>query len=436
MNRDFVLNKTALLKYIIFFIGIVLFIIGVLSGYAFPNAIALYLMVVSFFICYISRKNSLCLIISIFALYFNYSICFSSYLHIVKDTVFTSLSNSSVSNYGIHVLLLFWLIFLLCINSDVELFNRERDDWFWVSSNNYIASRFVVYMINVLLIYILITGFVRPDKIGDRGSPTPLYEYSCIFIIIAYYYGNHHKDCKVITSVVLFLFAGQNFIYGGRISGLQLLAIFYVFCLSHKYMIVRLTPIIITAFILLSIIGENRGAWMYDEISFSNTFNNLKNRFFTLDTAYSSYYTSLTFLLVEGTTTAFSRLTFFLYFIKQVFLGGSSLGEYDLTAYSHKYYVHYYGGVLPFYFHFYLGWVGVLCIAVFVVFLFNKASKIKKSDSGLKKCIIVYYVCTIPRWYLYSPSQITRGLLLLTIVYYCISGVIRLLSKGDVYTYE
>ena len=87
-------------------------------------------------------------------------------------------------------------------------------------------------------------------------------------------------------------------------------------------------------------------------------------------------------------------------------------------------------GVLPYYFYFYFGWIGVIIIAIYVSRFISMCDNLNNENNyGLKKCISVYFLISVPRWYLYSSSPLTRGVILLTIVF-MINEMINKSSKN------
>ena len=140
----------------------------------------------------------------------------------------------------------------------------------------------------------------------------------------------------------------------------------------------------------------------------------------TWDTAYSSWHTTLAFYLFKD---AFRPNTLYLFsqWVLSMFLGGSTVVDSNLAELTHEYYLQYYGGVLPGFASFYLGVPGVVLIALYVSLLIRRVSYIamprgNKSNDVSRLCAL-YFVTTVPRWFLYSPSPLFRGMLLALIVF-------------------
>lgn len=374
-----------------------------------------------------SKNNYMLTIIMCILAYCNYSVVFSEYIHIIKDTMFTKYAGTEVATVSIYILLLFEA-FLCCMLSFVDnskqvcISSTDMEDKTYKGG---IVKLFVLIS-NVILILILIFGFTRPSTLGDRGSPSTLYEYAIIIFIICFYFGNKYKWCKYLTSGILTLYVLQNFLFGGRITGLQLLTVVYIMMLESHWSLKRIFPIVAIGFFGMSVIGSMRGAFLTGNISLKEIIFTLKERMFTLDTAFSAYHTSMTFVLAEKFTNMSERIYVFIGFLKSIIVGGYNSVGSNVARYTAQYFHHYDGGFLPFFFQFYIGWIGIPLIAGYLSFLLNKMTKLHIKSSGLGKCICVYIVATTFRWYIYSPIQITRGIFLLSVCYILVEEIFKI----------
>lgn len=385
-----------------------------------------YLLALNIYLVFINRKCIYSLIVSLFLLWFNYSIYFANYIFELND-YFTKWAYTDVAIVGFKVVLVFTTILCLFIKGDnlvrsqrlVKLFTDEQS-----------GCDFLGYIYLVLLCLLLIFGFGRPTESGDRGSPSTFYEYSIIVFIVGYYYFKWNRIYGVLSTILLILFALQNLVFGGRVTALQLLLLLFIVIFDGKKIPWgKLLPLFIVLLSVFLLVGNMRGSVKF-------TFDNLLNSFIksissggVLDTAYSSYFTSLTFLKVEGFVSYKNRVIMFYLFCLSMLLGGSIVKNANLAIFTHQYYLHYYGGVLPFFGHFYLGYLGVILFGVLVSFYIHKMKTIDSSTPGAIKCAIVYITMATPRWYLYSPSQLIRGVLILLVVYYATLLITRLMYK-------
>lgn len=401
--------------------------INILRGVDYENTASIFLLILSIELILWSKNNYLLLIIMCIMAYCNYSVVFADYLNVIYGTMFTQYAGSTAATQSIYILLLFEAILscILAFGDNSKKIQISSDNMRDTLYNGDIVKLFVLIS-NVVLCLILIFGFKRPDILGDRGSPSAIYEYSTIIFVLCFYFGNKFKWCRYLTCCMLVLFVLQNFLYGGRITGLQLIIVVYVMLLERRWNLKKAIPFIIVGFLGMSIIGVSRGAFLSGDMTIGGLLSILKKRKFTLDTAFSAYHTSITFILTERQITMGDRLHVFVGFLKSIIVGGYNSVESNVARYTAQFYHHYNGGFLPFYFQFYLGWLGIPIIAGYLAIIIKKMTTISKKTKGLGKCVCVYIVASTFRWYIYSPIQITRGILLLCVCYCFIVKVFKI----------
>ena len=347
------------------------------------------------------------LVISAFILWSNYSIVMANILSPIQDDFISGFVGSNGMRKAIDVLLFFntllFFLFRKINESKITL-----DETFRNNKNNIISLG-----IFFLLIIVYFIGFNR-GEIGERSDPSPLYEYSYIFFILAFAFCNK-KILKLLLSLELIVFALSNLIYGGRITAVQLF-ICWIFCIiPPNTNVFKYSPYAFIGIIILSAVGGLRGAVIESFDIFELALNSLITSKMQLDTAYYAFYTSITFVLVKAQTTIDIQLYLFWQYIQSIFLGGS-VPDAVLAEYTLKYYSHQYGGVLPIFAYFYLGYGGVIMLLAYLKWIFSKVFIIQGSPylytMGIVLCV------SVPRWYLYSPSPLFRGILLYSICYY------------------
>ena len=197
----------------------------------------------------------------------------------------------------------------------------------------------------VLLLGILVFAYTRPEISGERGSPSTIYEYSIILIIVGMYYSAKNKlvQCEYIALVALY--AAQNFLFGGRITGLQLIFALVIFFFCGKTISVKFVSLGIILYITMIMIGEFRGQILLSSsASIMNGIQNIMMKGFALDTAYSSYFTSLQFVLTADFTSTEQRLYMGLLQFISYIIGGTMLPEANIAKYVSHYFVNYMGG--------------------------------------------------------------------------------------------
>lgn len=406
-------NKT-LIKNIIFLIFALIFLLILYNGVSFfeIKILSYSLILMLLYLLYRVRKNIYLFLIFSLIFYFNYSIIIANYLKVNPTNYFATFSNDHVSLLGMYILYIFHLSLILFLPLEI---NREKKRLLSSSKSN--KSLILMIMLLSVLVYILITQFKIPQISGLRGKASPLYEYSIIFFIIGFYFFGKIKFYRYLLTILLILYILQDFFFGGRITGLQLILMYFIIFYAHNIKIIKVIPFIVSGFIILSIIGEYRGDIKLSLNVINNIVSELFEKMFALDTAYSAYFTSLTFLKVKELTSFSEVINLFKKFVITMIVGGR-ISNHNLPKYTSNYITHYGGGLLPFYFYFYLSWIGVLLSSFLISFYIKIINNIKKRSKGLKKCVMVYIVATVFRWYLYSPSNLLRGIILMCLTYF------------------
>lgn len=370
----------------------------------------------------LSRKNIFLVYILGVIAFSNYSICYTNYIVKNTNTMFTSLSDSDVGFIGLQILFLFIVLIGLFYNYKVNatyfmhFFNSSI-----VKDNKY----YLYHFINIVaLVLICAFAYTRPEFSGERGAPSTIYEYSTILVIIGLYFSGDNRFIRFMYIATVFLYAAQNFIFGGRITGLQLIFILLIFFYGNKKISIKAIAAFIGLYILMVTIGELRGDILSASVtSFSDRLNQIAQTGFALDTAYSSYYTSLQFVLTTELISFGTRLHIGALQLLSYIIGGTLLPEANIANFVSQYYFNYMGGVLPFFGYFCFGWIGILIYAILVGIYISVLNRLPtmvtlQKKQGFLICMGVYLSSTAFRWYLYSPNNLLRGILLLGIVYF------------------
>jgi len=314
-------------------------------------------------------------------------------------------------------MLLFLVVVIALLPKKIRFSSKEN---IYLKAEN--ENGLIIFFALAVLLIILVFSFGRPDQIGERGRMTALYEYSIIFFILGFYYSGKNKKYIILLSGMLFLFVFQNFIFGERIGAIQLLSLWFLMIVAHRAKLTFVAPVVILGIIGMNVIGSLSGNVLYD-ISYSVigdvAVRTLENSF-ALDTAYSAYHTSLTFLASEQFLSMDSRLDLFFRFLASMILGGSNVEGSSLGVITGNYFNHHSGGILPYYFHFYLGIFGVLLVSVavgLIVRWISSKGNMNVLTAPYQVLLGLWLSVTVFRWFLYSPSSLIRGVVLFSLVY-------------------
>ena len=158
--------------------------------------------------------------------------------------------------------------------------------------------------------------------------------------------------------------------------------------------------------------GIYRSEYML-EISFFDIIQKVTEKLFINDTAAFAYFSSLTHLYMLEHVDYYYVLESFFNFVLIVIFGGlgSTFFNLDLTSgylteAAKQYHWNVGGGIIISYLFFWFGYVFFIPVLIlFFIFLLKKF-KFKNTYQYLSLIIILV---TIPRWYLYSPGALFRG---------------------------
>lgn len=365
------------------------------------------------------RRNRLLLVVYGVIAYSCYSICSANYLNHIDGTMYTAVSNTVEAQFALALLQLFISILILLLPKEVKPFGYGIQLPTVLQCNTVLIS-----VLAIVLSLICIYGFGRPDTLGgDRGSPSAIYEYSTILFIAAFYFAGENRIARRILLVILIIYAFQNLAFGGRVTAVQLILIAFFFLFNRK---VSTTMFVVMAGIFfVGMIGYGAvrtAVWDTGIKGLVEGFLSYCSNGLAWDTAYSSWYTSITFVRFDDLITDAQHAYYFKQWLLSIFLGGSSIPDSSLAALTKPYFFHYDGGILPIYLWFHFGIAGVIIAAVLVSIFASWTNRVEKlntrenqSKNIVKEAlplILTYFVITSPRWFLYSPSQITRGVLL------------------------
>lgn len=365
------------------------------------------LLVLSVYAVYCQRNNVLMMLLNIVLLYFNYSLVASVYWNTGSlDPIFSSYSWNEFLR-GINIELVFFGTYVVFLRENNVIDNRV-----------FLQRGKPVYCVVIACAaYIVLAPFLfyHTEAFGTRGVVTAFYEYSLIVLIVALCLCN--RDIKAIglllaASVWLIV---HGILHGERVLALQLMIVWGLYLLLHVLTVKLIIPACIGGIFFFTVFGMYRGLSDLDGNVLESVFNSLLRGGLANDTSYAAYQTSMNILRFADITSLWNRLLYFLKYLLYI-VAGSAVPDVNLSILALEVGGHGGGGWLPTYAYFWLGYIGVIAAGVGLAWLVNTTTNLQKRRSYLNY-LALYIVATSPRWYLYSPSPLTRGLLMFTLFF-------------------
>lgn len=276
-----------------------------------------------------------------------------------------------------------------------------------------------IFLVVITCIALVIIWFFFYDfSFGTQAGYHPLYEYSTVFFIMGLKYaGNKWKLYVPILALALFYMV-FDFLGGQRSTGVQI-ALIVLLMRFYRYLSPkRVVTLAFVGIFITTAVGALRGSLFMPNFTMKDVFDSMSNSMFASATAGYAYYTSLTFIATMDIYSFWARMGQFGDFVTSIFVSGADEGLAWITL---KHYEHMFGGILGVYLYYYLGYLGTFLIATLVGCYYKLMSKFnlsRKYRTSLSFVVCIYVTATTTRWYLYTPSQLLRGVLLLSLVYY------------------
>ncbi|WP_052124213.1 hypothetical protein [Ureibacillus manganicus] len=380
---------------------------------------ALVVLILSLLLVYRSRNNLAFFLMFIFICYVNYSIVIGEYL-IIGDLSVPFFEVKTQEIYGITIRVI--LLFMFIVNLFYDGKNNELETIKLKPKDNFIAFYVTIFM----LLVSLVIGVDRGDYNYYEVRISPIFEYSKILFLFAYYFSGNSRTRKIIFTLLIGLFIFQDVYYGGRITSVQLIILFFITMLIRKLTIKNIITITIIGVFLNSFVAAYRINYSFANVNLIGLYNNLKESYFVFDTATFAYYASATHVAATDVANISQRINSFLEFFKSIFFLSDSI-ESDVTTFvATEFFYNMGGGLLPTHFYFWFGWLGVILISFIVVMLLNK---LKFNGSDYQKILILSVVFTVPRWYLYSPNQLIKGAIFIITLIWFLFWIIRQITS-------
>lgn len=405
-----------IIRYSIFAVSIIYMVVCLVLGFEtslVPFSIIV-LLVANSYMLFLSRHNMMYLFIAFVIFYSNYSITYVNFINYIEREAWTTIISSKVTAISFNVL----VFFNCCLLWTIQWHRIKPTSPFSIYVDNSKMNFPIILLLSIALLFIFRFGYTIPSEVGARGETSAMYEYSIILFILYFYYCGNRRKIVYWGLFLVSIFCIQGIVYGGRIESVQLLLCTYFMLFMTKIKRKKVMAIFLVMFLLMSIVGAVRGELVSGNFEIDLILKRIVERGFTLDTSYAAYYCSETFIYTKDVVTDDKVRDLFFSFLKSLVIGGGGGTEASLPVVTKEFFNHDGGGILPFYFYFYLGVIGIVLSGLIVGIFVNGFLKIGEKSSGLAKCLMVLISSTIFRWYLYSPLMLLRGAMFMAIAYY------------------
>lgn len=285
------------------------------------------------------------------------------------------------------------------------------------NSRKYGDYKAVAFTVLILLLIWVVFYEYNPNS-GERSGYSPMYEYSTVFFIMGYYFARGNKKLNFAIIAIALFYIVFDFLGGQRSTGVQIgiisvISLFYRYLSSKRIVLLAVVGIIITTAVALF-----RDEFSISNISMNSIMGESQEMLFASTTSAYAYYTSLTFIGTMEHYPFIVRLFQFFQYLLSLILPGN-VGE-PITALAEKFYVHYYGGMLPIYVYYYIGYIGPILMAWIVAKYYKIMFHFEQFKFDQRYSyyyiICIYVTATTLRWYNYSPNPLLRGVMLLCLV--------------------
>ena len=379
-----------------------------LGGHAVAMATSgLLLLALSGYVTWYQRNNLLSFLLSIVLLYFNYSLVASVYLN--ADSLPAHFVGYTLAELlrGINIVLIFFVTYLCTLKGNAVKEKRVfliqyATDWLITGAGAaYIAlAPFLFY---------------HTENFGVRGIASAFYEYALIVLIVALCFsGRDWKALAVLLATSAWMIL-HGLLHGERVLALQIMIVWGLYLLLHVLSLKLIMPACIVGIFVFTAFGMYRGLSAMEGNVFSSVFQTLLHGGMANDTSYAAFQTSLNVIRYGDLLSILERLWLFIKYLAYIF-AGSAVPDVNLALLALEVGWHGGGGWLPVYFYFWLGFPGVIASGALLGWLVNRVSNLNR-QRGYLNYLALYLVATSPRWYLYSPAPLTRGVLMYTLAY-------------------
>ena len=354
------------------------------------------------------RHHNMALIISLFLAYSNYSIAVGIYLCPELRSIYLYPQITDVEVYGIGIAM------LLLLNLTLVLFipkvsKKER----YIFAEDFVRedyySPLVFLVLALLFMVIMIVGYGRVEE--GRGTTSALYEYNVIVMIAMFFFSGNKKWTKIVCCGCTIPYVLTSLPNGTRIEAIMCMIVVYLCLFRREVPLWVFIAGMIVGAVGLNIIGIFRGNSVSLADGFQTSMESMKKSKMVFVTCTDAYFPTLCMIEQFKEYSLPTAFEYFFKFVGTIFLGANRVEGGNLIDYVRSFYYHNFGGVVTGFMYVWFSYPGALIFGGYVSTIVNAAKKETK-HSPLLLCGVLYATAMVPRWYLYGPWAITRGVLI------------------------
>ena len=206
-----------LLKYVFVILGLTVFLFN--TAYNFPEKTVVFtawiIIGVSLYLLIVYHRKWEFFMIFILMFAYNYSIMIAEFISPIDGSVYTVYCKSMEAYIGENIILLYLILLCAFMPTSYVIIKEMKQNIYNIPQK---TNDLITIVIIFAVVYIMLFEYNTPEA-GQRGTMSTLYEYAIIFFIIGFLYSKT-VFTNLILTIILILFALQNFVYGGRVVGL------------------------------------------------------------------------------------------------------------------------------------------------------------------------------------------------------------------------
>ncbi len=279
----------------------------------------------------------------------------------------------------------------------------------------------------ILIILINIFFFDRSSHAGYVVRGTPIQGYTYILFMFLNYYSGNRPIRKNLSIILAILVSMQILAFGGRGSVIPIVVITMMTYFKNSLDFKKIIFFAGIGIIAFTLVGTHRSG---QSVSVSSIVIDLSENLFVQDTSIMAFNSSVTHLAAaEFYNWGFRLQSFFAFILAIIFGGNIKFTELsNVTPIASRIYLNLGGGIMPSYFYFWLGWIGVILAGFILAKILNRGIYSKNRVTFLS---VVTMIAGTTTWYLYSPLQLFRvTLVLVPILYFVLNSLDKIIKKN------